>query len=269
VSYDYSNRSSLSAIKPNPSNPNANPNANPNLNLTVGDLILVCGLGQGIVGAAYATMFSQFGSAIYLLWASISKINATSSTSPAINTTEKEDANVSNSNSNSNSNRDEEIKTGRTYKYSDESSRDKRKSEKVIKKQKQKENLINLVQYPGYKDFKQFLSFCGPLFFVLLTKAFSWSYTTYACSTAGPVGLAAHQIVLNIFCLFAIFGDAISQTAQTYLPPFLSARNMTKKLFNDGKTTINNIMKTAFAAGFFNSIFAFFVVTKYGQKVRG
>ena len=64
---------------------------------------------------------------------------------------------------------------------------------------------------PDFASIKTFLSFCGPLFFVLLVKTFLWVFTTYSVSTSGPVALASHQIVINIFLFFVIFGDVLSQ----------------------------------------------------------
>ena len=98
-------------------------------------------------------------------------------------------------------------------------------------------------------------------------KAFSWSYTTYACSPFGPVNLAAHQIALNIFCIFAIFGDAVSQISQTYLPQFFGSSQTTRAMYEDGKSIIKNIMKISLSLASFNSVFAFLSVSKYGQKV--
>jgi Na+-driven multidrug efflux pump len=41
----------------------------------------------------------------------------------------------------------------------------------------------------------------------------------------GAVELAAHQISINFFLFFCIFGDVISQISQTYLPYFLADIN--------------------------------------------
>lgn len=79
----------------------------------------------------------------------------------------------------------------------------------------------NQIIVPSRQDVGQFMSFCGPLFFILLAKSFLWSFTTFACSTAGSVNLAAHQITINFFLFFSIFGDTTSQMSQTYLPAFL------------------------------------------------
>jgi Na+-driven multidrug efflux pump len=214
----------------------------------VGDLLLVCVFGKGIVGAAWATMLSQVGSALYLLYASVKK----NSKNITIDNSQKLEKINSIENVNLRSDEDNE----------------KRKSEiRYDVKTVKESSLKDLIYVPGFKEVAQYLSFCGPLFFVLLVKAFSWSYTTYACSPAGPVSLATHQIYLNMFCIFAIFGDAVSQISQTYLPPFLGSKNITNGLFEDGKKIISKLLKMAFFLGLFNSVFAFVAVSKYGEKV--
>ena len=84
------------------------------------------------------------------------------------------------------------------------------------------QSLKKYVYIPSSKDIARYLAFCGPLFVILLVKTVLWTYTTFACSSAGAVELAAHQIMINFFLFFCIFGDVISQISQTYLPYFLA-----------------------------------------------
>ena len=42
---------------------------------------------------------------------------------------------------------------------------------------------------------------------------------TLAATTGGVVALAAHQALAAVFFVGCKFGDAVSQTAQAYLPP--------------------------------------------------
>lgn len=84
------------------------------------------------------------------------------------------------------------------------------------------EALKKYVFFPRWKDVVSYLTFCGPLFLILLVKTVLWTYTTFACSSAGAAELAAHQITINFFLFFCIFGDVVSQIAQTYMPYFLA-----------------------------------------------
>ena len=58
------------------------------------------------------------------------------------------------------------------------------------------------IYIPSQSDVMNYLRFCGPLFVILLTKTIMWTYTTYACSTAGAIDLATHQVIyLYIICI--------------------------------------------------------------------
>ena len=45
--------------------------------------------------------------------------------------------------------------------------------------------LKNKINIPNYEEMMKFLSFCGPIFSILLIKSFLWTYTTFACAAAG------------------------------------------------------------------------------------
>lgn len=85
-------------------------------------------------------------------------------------------------------------------------------------------DLKTYLHVPSIRDMAKYLAFCGPLFLILLVKTVLWTYTTLACSTAGAVELAAHQITINFFLFFCIFGDVVSQISQTFLPYFIADR---------------------------------------------
>lgn len=62
--------------------------------------------------------------------------------------------------------------------------------------------LKHTIVLPKLKESMKFLEFCGPLFFILLTKSFLWTFTTYAASSAGVIDLAAHQVRIPNLLLF-------------------------------------------------------------------
>jgi len=84
------------------------------------------------------------------------------------------------------------------------------------------ETLLGYIRFPSMRNMKSYLTFCGPYFLILLMRTVLWTFTFFACSSAGVVELAAHQITINIFLFFCIFGEVTSQISQTYLPLFLS-----------------------------------------------
>eukprot|EP00547_Thalassionema_nitzschioides_P002189 CAMPEP_0194214740 /NCGR_PEP_ID=MMETSP0156-20130528/16081_1 /TAXON_ID=33649 /ORGANISM="Thalassionema nitzschioides, Strain L26-B" /LENGTH=521 /DNA_ID=CAMNT_0038943071 /DNA_START=24 /DNA_END=1586 /DNA_ORIENTATION=+ len=71
---------------------------------------------------------------------------------------------------------------------------------------------------------RSFLAFAAPVLTLILGKLAAFGFMTH--SAAGlpgqPTTLASHQIILSIFFFISPFLEVISQTAQTFLPPFFS-----------------------------------------------
>ena len=115
-------------------------------------------------------------------------------------------------------------------------------------------NIKKSIQLPNKSEIKSFVSFTSPLLFVLFTKCFLWSFTTYVTSAFGADSLAAHQIVISFFLYFTIFGDVVSTMSQNFLPSFLSVTNSINK---NGKKLLLKIFSISFIAGISNSLLGF------------
>jgi Na+-driven multidrug efflux pump len=74
---------------------------------------------------------------------------------------------------------------------------------------------------------RAFLSFAAPVLTLILGKLAAFGFMTH--SAAGlpgqPTTLASHQIILSTFFFISPFLEVISQTAQTFLPPYLAPVN--------------------------------------------
>jgi Na+-driven multidrug efflux pump len=66
-------------------------------------------------------------------------------------------------------------------------------------------------------------SYIGPLSFVVFTRVFGFSLMNGFAGGLGTAALAAHQITFAVFSFFAVFGECLSQTAQTMLPKVLAS----------------------------------------------
>ena len=192
----------------------------------VGDLILTKHYGMGLAGAAIATAASQYVALFYLVWKVIKIISALP--------LEESDSTIAIDDSNNNNTIQEEMDvatplTGASSSFSVNSSDNSSNNSsgnvltRYIRSLKERARILNgkikaVYQPPTIEGMKSFMSFCGPLSFVLLMKSVLWSYTTVAASTGGVTELAAHQITINFFLFFAIFGDVMSQLMQTFLP---------------------------------------------------
>ena len=71
---------------------------------------------------------------------------------------------------------------------------------------------------------KVFLAFAAPVLTLILGKIAAFGFMTNAAASVPgqPTALAAHQILLSLFFFCSPFLEVISQTAQTFLPPYLA-----------------------------------------------
>ena len=128
---------------------------------------------------------------------------------------------------------------------------------------------FSLVSFPTLKESLSFFSYAGPLFIVIMTKSILWTYTTFAASRSGAFNLAAHQITINFFLLFCIFGDVISQMSQTFSPPFLKFHSMNSAV--DSKENplyllLRRIFSIAAVVGSINTVISY-VLSQFTPQV--
>lgn len=71
---------------------------------------------------------------------------------------------------------------------------------------------------------RSFLGFAAPVLTLILGKIAAFGFMTHAAAAlpGQPVTLAAHQIILSLFFFVSPFLEVISQTAQTFLPPYFA-----------------------------------------------
>mmetsp|Transcript_3094 Transcript_3094/g.8393 ORF Transcript_3094/g.8393 Transcript_3094/m.8393 type:complete len:581 (+) Transcript_3094:180-1922(+) len=93
-----------------------------------------------------------------------------------------------------------------------------KKKKKLVNGAGAKENIDGLV------DSKSFLGFAAPVLTLILGKLAAFGFMTHiAAAVPGqPMPLASHQIILSLFFFVSPFMEVISQTAQTFVPPYLA-----------------------------------------------
>ncbi|KAG7351638.1 MATE efflux family protein [Nitzschia inconspicua] len=71
---------------------------------------------------------------------------------------------------------------------------------------------------------KTFLGFAAPVLTLILGKLAAFGFMTHSAAAVPgqPTPLAAHQIILSLFFFVSPFMEVVSQTAQTFMPPFLA-----------------------------------------------
>eukprot|EP00240_Pyramimonas_obovata_P000535 CAMPEP_0118926174 /NCGR_PEP_ID=MMETSP1169-20130426/3934_1 /TAXON_ID=36882 /ORGANISM="Pyramimonas obovata, Strain CCMP722" /LENGTH=562 /DNA_ID=CAMNT_0006867675 /DNA_START=59 /DNA_END=1747 /DNA_ORIENTATION=- len=94
--------------------------------------------------------------------------------------------------------------------------------------------LGTLFTLPHQSQIAPLLSYVGPLSFVVFTRVLGFSLMSASASALGTAALGAHQIAFSLFMFFAVFGECLSQTAQTLIPSLVIARStlQARKLVN-------------------------------------
>lgn len=93
----------------------------------------------------------------------------------------------------------------------------------------QGKRLYSFVALPSWQELKIFLDFAGPIAFALLGKVLCYSVMTLTVTAIGTIPLATHNVMLRVFFFFATFGEALSQTAQAFIPGQLARERNIKE----------------------------------------
>lgn len=80
---------------------------------------------------------------------------------------------------------------------------------------------VPMVSLPDRPAMVQLIQLAGPIFLVILAKIACYSAMTLRVTDFGVLSLAAHNIMMRCFFFFGTFGDALSQTAQSFMPATL------------------------------------------------
>jgi Na+-driven multidrug efflux pump len=96
----------------------------------------------------------------------------------------------------------------------------------------------------GLVSSRAFLGFAAPVLTLILGKLAAFGFMTHSAAAVPgqPTPLASHQIILSLFFFVSPFMEVISQTAQTFMPPYLAPVN-DYVASSDGKTMDDPIVK--------------------------
>ena len=106
---------------------------------------------------------------------------------------------------------------------------------------------------------KSFLSFAAPVLTLIIGKLAAFGFMTHSAAAVPgqPIPLASHQIILSLFFFMSPFMEVISQTAQTFMPPYLAPANeyIDNKMVSNPKYDVSKDgavqlwLKAAFSVG--------------------
>nr|GMD08652.1 protein DETOXIFICATION 46, chloroplastic-like [Ipomoea batatas] len=86
------------------------------------------------------------------------------------------------------------------------------------------------VSIPSYKELQQIFVLAGPVFITMMSKVAFYSLLVYCITSMGTHVLAGHQVMIQLFCLCAVWSEPLSQTAQSFMPELIYGvnRNLSK-----------------------------------------
>ncbi|XVF45369.1 hypothetical protein PTKIN_Ptkin02bG0200300 [Pterospermum kingtungense] len=100
------------------------------------------------------------------------------------------------------------------------------------------------ISIPSPRELLAVLALAAPVFLTLMSKVAFYSLLIYFATSMGTHAVAAHQVMLQTFAMCGVFGEPLSQTAQSFMPELIhgvnrslaKARTLLKSLVTIGAT---------------------------------
>ncbi|CAE7900841.1 DTX46, partial [Symbiodinium sp. KB8] len=89
----------------------------------------------------------------------------------------------------------------------------------------QRKQILPTFRRGALRDAGPVLEYAGPMLVINMTRIAGFTAMAFAAAATGTRALAAYQVILGIFVLFAFIGAPWSQTAQSMLPPLIESSN--------------------------------------------
>ncbi|KAH0452429.1 hypothetical protein IEQ34_019728 [Dendrobium chrysotoxum] len=81
------------------------------------------------------------------------------------------------------------------------------------------------ISIPSHSDFLQVYEIAAPVFATMTAKVAFYSLLTYFATSMGTITVAAHQVMINVFCMCTVWGEPLSQSAQSFMPELIHGVN--------------------------------------------
>ncbi|XP_027356141.1 protein DETOXIFICATION 46, chloroplastic [Abrus precatorius] len=78
---------------------------------------------------------------------------------------------------------------------------------------------------PSFSDFLQIFEIAAPVFVTMFSKVAFYSLLTYFATAIGTHTVAAHQVMIQMYSMCVVWGEPLSQTAQSFMPELLYGFN--------------------------------------------
>ncbi|EPS69191.1 hypothetical protein M569_05574, partial [Genlisea aurea] len=81
------------------------------------------------------------------------------------------------------------------------------------------------ISIPSSQEFLQILMLAAPVFITMISKVSFYALLVYFANSMGTKVGAAHQVMIQLYCMCAVFGEPLSQTAQSFMPELIYGVN--------------------------------------------
>ncbi|KAK9108949.1 hypothetical protein Sjap_017009 [Stephania japonica] len=81
------------------------------------------------------------------------------------------------------------------------------------------------VSIPSPNELLQIFELAAPVFITMISKVAFYSFLTYFATAMGTITVAAHQVMIQVYCMCTVWGEPLSQTAQSFMPELLYGTN--------------------------------------------
>ncbi|KAK1570831.1 hypothetical protein Q3G72_007735 [Acer saccharum] len=78
---------------------------------------------------------------------------------------------------------------------------------------------------PSPSEVATIFGLAGPVFVTMMAKTAFYSLIIYFATSMGTNTVAAHQVMIQTFCMCTVWGEPLSQTAQSFMPELIYGAN--------------------------------------------
>ncbi|OIW05668.1 hypothetical protein TanjilG_23454 [Lupinus angustifolius] len=104
---------------------------------------------------------------------------------------------------------------------------------------------------PSGKEFLTILGLAAPVFLTLMSKVAFYSLLIYFATSMGTHTMAAHQVMVQTFVMCTVWGEPLSQTAQSFMPELIYGVN---RSLSKARMLLRSLVIIGATLGFFLGI---------------
>ncbi|GFP85926.1 mate efflux family protein 4 chloroplastic [Phtheirospermum japonicum] len=81
------------------------------------------------------------------------------------------------------------------------------------------------ISIPSPHEFLQIFMLAAPAFVAIMSKVVFYALLVFFSTSMGTKTVAAHQVMIQLYCICAVWGEPLSQTAQSFMPELIYGAN--------------------------------------------